>query len=334
MNCGFFLDHVLRFTVMEKKLQDTNGSTGNLISAILNEKAQKHWYGTGKDSLMPSDDENTYVIKDESIELGRLILQDKLYTQAIGGLFPDIDLDGITRVLDIACGPAGWAIDVAFQFPEMEVVGTDISESIINYNFAQARVRNLQNVTFEVMDVRKPFPFHDHSFDLVNGRLLIGFMDTDAWPQLLTECWRILRPGGIIRLTESEIGISNSQAYQDILAYFCEALAKQKRTYSVDGRSLGIAYRLPRLLREAGFQEIQSKAFSLDSSHSTPMHYPTFRNVETAYVLLKPFILQQVNVTEEEYDQRYNQMLTDIQKENFTCISFGLTVWARKPEEA
>ncbi|GHP00987.1 hypothetical protein KSF_110340 [Reticulibacter mediterranei] len=280
---------------------------------------------------MPPEDENTYVIKDESIELGRLILQDKLYTQAIGGLFPEIDLNGITRVLDIACGPAGWAIDVAFEFPEMQVVGVDISESTINYNFAQARVRNLQNVTFEVMDARQPLTFQDHSFDLVNGRLFVGFMDMETWPKLLAECWRILRPGGVIRLTESENGISNSKACQDILAYFCQALAKLKRTYSSDGRSLGVAYMLPRLLREAGFQEVQGRAFYVDCSYSAPLHYSTFRNSEAAYALLKPFVLQHADVTEEEYDQCYNQMLIDFQKENFTSISFGLTAWARKP---
>jgi ubiquinone/menaquinone biosynthesis C-methylase UbiE len=284
---------------------------------------------------MPSEDEkNTYVIKDEGVELSRLILQDKLYTQAIGGLFPDIDLDGITRVLDIACGPAGWAIDVAFQFPEMEIVGTDISEATVNYNFAQARVRNLQNVTFEVMDARKPFTFHDHSFDLVNGRLLTGFMDTDAWPRLLAECKRVLRPGGFIRLAEVEDIISNSRAYQDSWAYFHEALVKLKRTYSVDGRSAGITYMLTRLLREAGFQDIESKAFSLDSSHSTPMHYPMFRNMESVLALLKPFILQHAEVTEAEYDQLYTQTLIDFQREDFTCLSFGLTAWAQKPAEA
>jgi ubiquinone/menaquinone biosynthesis C-methylase UbiE len=283
---------------------------------------------------MPSEDENTYVITDEGVELGRLILQDKLYTQAIGGLFPDIELDGVTRVLDIACGPAGWAIDIAFEFPEMEVVGTDISETIVNYNFAQARVRSLQNVTFELMDARKPFTFRDHSFDLVNGRLLTGFMDTDAWPRLLAECRRILRPGGIICLTETENAISNSRAHQDIWTYFYQALANQKRTYSVDGRSVGITYMLTRLLREADFQDIQSKAFSLDSSHSTALHYPMFRNKELALELLKPFILQHSEVTEEVYDQLYTQMLIDFQREDFTCIAFGLTAWARKPEEA
>ncbi|GHO98594.1 hypothetical protein KSF_086420 [Reticulibacter mediterranei] len=283
---------------------------------------------------MSIEDANRYVIKDQGVELGRLVLQDQLYTQAIGGLFPEIELAGIQRVLDIACGPAGWAIDVAFEYPEMQVVGGDSSESIIAYNFAQARVRHLENVTFEVMDVRAPFPFQDHSFDLVNGRLLVGVMDQESWPKLLRECKRVLQPGGTIRLTESEIVISNSQACQQISGYFYEALAKQKRTYSVDGRSLGIAYRLPKLLQEAGFQEIQSKAFKLDCSSATPLHYPTFRNMEAAYTLLKPFILQHVPVTEEAYDHLYTQMVADFQQEEFLCFSFGLTAWANTPEEA
>jgi SAM-dependent methyltransferase len=282
---------------------------------------------------MSTEDANRYVIKDQGVELGRLVLQDQLYTQAIGGLFPEIELAGIQSVLDIACGPAGWAIDVAFEYPEMQVVGGDISESIIEYSFAQARVRNLQNVTFEVMDVRAPFPFQDHSFDLINSRLLVGVMDREAWPKLLRECKRALRPGGTIRLTESEVVISNSQACQQIGGYFYEALAKQKRTYSVDGRSLGIAYRLPKLLQEAGFQDIQSRAFKLDCSSTAPLHYSTFRNMEAAYALLKPFILEQVDVSEEAYDQLYRQMLADFQQEEFLCFSFGLTVWARTPEE-
>ncbi len=143
-----------------------------------------------------------------------------------------------------------------------------------------------------------------------------------------------MRPGGIIRLTESENGISNSKANQDIWAYLYQTLAKQKRTYSVDGRSVGITYMLTRLLREAGFQDIQSKAFSLDSSYGTPMHYPMFRNVESALALLKPFILQHAEVTEQEYDQLYTQTLIDCQREDFTCLSFGLTAWAQKPVDA
>uniref|UniRef100_UPI0035E452C3 class I SAM-dependent methyltransferase n=1 Tax=Thermogemmatispora sp. TaxID=1968838 RepID=UPI0035E452C3 len=54
----------------------------------------------------------------------------------------------------------------------------------------------------------------DASFDLINGRLLCGFMLPAAWPRLLAECHRLLKPGGIIRLTEVEPMLTISAAYE------------------------------------------------------------------------------------------------------------------------
>src|SRR5579884_3109880 len=59
-------------------------STESLISAIICLISPEKIPGAGMSlertlSMSPSD-ENTYIIKDESIELGRLILQGKLYT--------------------------------------------------------------------------------------------------------------------------------------------------------------------------------------------------------------------------------------------------------------
>src|SRR6266699_2543618 len=42
-------------------------------------------------------------------------------------------------------------------------------------------------------------------FDLVNARTIAGFMRTSDWPALVQECVRILRPGGILRFTETDL---------------------------------------------------------------------------------------------------------------------------------
>lgn len=58
----------------------------------------------------PNQPENTYVIDAESAaEMARLMRQDQLMTAGMGGIFPEqIDLSGVQRVLDLACGPGGW----------------------------------------------------------------------------------------------------------------------------------------------------------------------------------------------------------------------------------
>ena len=149
---------------------------------------------------------NVYFNDPESgAEMARLLNQDRLVTKGMGGLFAERsnDFSGIQRILDVACGPGGWVQEVAFEHPEIEVVGFDISRAMIDYANAQAQVQGLDNARFLVMDMLKPLDFPNGSFDLVNARF-INFLPAAAWPKLLQEFQRITRPGGFIRLTESE----------------------------------------------------------------------------------------------------------------------------------
>src|SRR5579859_8069905 len=117
--------------------------------------------------------DNTYVIDPESAaEMVRLLQQDQLMTTGMGGIFPEIELDGVQQVLDLACGPGGWALDVAYNYSDMEVVGVDISERMIAYATVQAQVQQRNNVSFRVMDILQPLDFPDASFDLVNARFI------------------------------------------------------------------------------------------------------------------------------------------------------------------
>src|SRR5712691_5576152 len=73
-------------------------------------------------SLMPTDQpqsESTYFIDAESAaEMARLMIQDRLLTKGMGGLFPErADLSNLHRILDIGCGPGAWALDVADAYP-------------------------------------------------------------------------------------------------------------------------------------------------------------------------------------------------------------------------
>lgn len=107
---------------------------------------------------MPSDPpprEDTYVIDPESgAEMARLINQDRLVAQHVGGLFPsEVDPSTLRSVLDLACGPGGWVWDVAFAYPGIELVGVDISREMVQYARALARVLGLDNVTFLEMNI-------------------------------------------------------------------------------------------------------------------------------------------------------------------------------------
>jgi SAM-dependent methyltransferase len=134
-------------------------------------------------ALESTRSETTYLNDPESdAEMARLIKQGRVLTACMGGVFPEQrgHLNGIHDVLDIACGPGGWALEVASSYPHMQVTGCDISRAMIEYATLQASLQHLENVRFEVLDATAPLPFADASFDLVNARTITIFMRTSA----------------------------------------------------------------------------------------------------------------------------------------------------------
>src|SRR5690349_5133064 len=115
---------------------------------------------------------NTYVFDaNNPTELARLINQDRVITHAMGGALMGIsNLVKLRNILDLGCGPGGWALDSAFLLPEAEVEGFDASRPMVDYANARAHSQRLSNVSFGVMDITRPFELPDTSFDVVNAR--------------------------------------------------------------------------------------------------------------------------------------------------------------------
>lgn len=84
----------------------------------------------------------TYFVQDQKNEeeLRRLADQDHLVTASMGGVLPEqANPRAFQRVLDIACGTGGWALEVAQTYPEMSLVGIDINLRMIEYARASQR---------------------------------------------------------------------------------------------------------------------------------------------------------------------------------------------------
>lgn len=280
----------------------------------------------------PSNETTYFIDAENAAEMARLMNQDRIITNNMGGLFPEqSDLSRISYVLDIGCGPGGWVLDVAHTFPAMQVVGIDVSGLMIEYASAEAKMQRMSNVSFKVMDARKPLEFLDSSFDLVNARFISGFMPPALWPVLLQECWRILRPGGIIRLTEPEFPLSNSLASERLYGLVARALQAARQSFSPDGRHVGITPMLGRFLRNAGFQNIQRKAHALDSSAGSETFTSQYQNTMVFLKLLQPFVVKTGVSTQQEIEGLYQQALAEMMSDTYCVVWFYLTVSGEKP---
>ncbi len=279
--------------------------------------------------------DNSYMMMmdyESGAEMIRLLDQDRLFTRGMGGLLAERnnDFQGIERVLDVGCGPGGWAQELAFAHRDIEVVGIDISEAMIGYACNQARIQSLENLSFHIMDILQPLDFPDNTFDLVNARLL-GFLRPDFWPTLLREYVRITRPSGLIRLTETEMTVSNSPAMEQEHQWFFSALWRAGQSFSADGHRLNITAVLAPLLRQAGCQNVQVRAHAIDWSRGADAHQAMWNDSRIGFKLLEPFYLATQVAAQEELDETYERMCVEVLQDNFSAVHYLLTAYGEKP---
>ena len=295
------------------------------------------YYGRKEDKLacqgkhrIRGDTQNTPCLSNEAMylatdsngaEIALLIDQHRLLTGYMGGLFPqDIDTAPLQRVLDLACGPGDWVQDVAFGHQDIDVIGIDSSKSLITHARSLAHVQGLDNAFFEVMDIRKPLDFDDDSFDFIQARLLTSILSPAEWSGLLAECWRILRPGGIVHLVEAEWPQTNSLAVQRLGKIVLQALQQYGTNHSPDGRYLDA---LVPWLRDARFKGVCSQLYEI------PLGPPGFVNMHPLMGLLRmelyliePALLRLEVVTHAEFEALLSAMELDANNYNFNGQDF------------
>lgn len=281
-----------------------------------------------------SSAENSYVLDAESsAEMARLMRQDQLLTFGMGGVFPEqteTDLAGIQRVLDLACGPGGWPLEVAFHYSDMEIVGVDISERMIAYARCQAQVQQRTNVSFQVMNILQPLSFPASSFDLVNARLVNGFVRREAWPILLLEALRVLRPGGILRLTEAEASMSNKPNFEKAFSLLMQVLARAGMSFSPSGKYHGLIQMLPHLLRQAGITPSGTRAHFVEFSAGTPARSGFYQDFANAFVQITPMIEKLNILNADEWHALAQRGLAEMFEDDFCAAWTLLTVFGKK----
>jgi SAM-dependent methyltransferase len=110
-------------------------------------------------------------------------------------------VDPPSKALDLGTGTGGAALAIARRFPEVEVVGADLSERMIEQARANIPAELRDRVRFEVADASR-LPYPDASFDLVGLSNMIPFFD---------ELARVTAPGG--RLIVAFSGGSETPIY-------------------------------------------------------------------------------------------------------------------------
>jgi SAM-dependent methyltransferase len=106
-------------------------------------------------------------------------------------------------VLDCGCGPGTMTLEFTARVAPGQVVGLDMAAPQVAAARALAAHRGVVNARFEVSDVYA-LPFADASFDVVFSHALVSHLAEPM--RAFAEMWRVLRPGGVLAVSENDTG--------------------------------------------------------------------------------------------------------------------------------
>jgi SAM-dependent methyltransferase len=151
------------------------------------------------------------------------------------------------KILDIGTGTGEWAMAMADEYPNAEVIGTDIAQ-------IQPAAVPL-NVFFEIDDAEEEggWTWPEDDFDLVHLRSMAGaFKD---WEHIYREAIRHIKPGGWLEVIDYD-------NHTGFLSYFKDDSAMIKWLAAVNeasrrsGKPRGDAHLSPELLTRIGFVDV------------------------------------------------------------------------------
>ncbi|KAL4731991.1 hypothetical protein ACLX1H_000994 [Fusarium chlamydosporum] len=228
---------------------DTSSSTASINSSILEYRTingRTYHAERGDAQYWASNDNQASEALDIIHHTSSLIMDGKLYLAPI---------EAPKKVLDIGTGTGIWAMDFGDEFPEAEVIGTDISP--IQPSWVPP------NVKFEIEDFTLDWTFPANSVDLVHLRFLYG--SVPDWFALYERAFQVTKPGGWIETHEGDpMGLSDDDSVKP-----GSAIAEWGKFFHEGGKKLGRIFSpLPDNLQEkglkaAGFVDIQSKTIKV-----------------------------------------------------------------------
>ncbi|MEM1089066.1 MAG: class I SAM-dependent methyltransferase [Pseudomonadota bacterium] len=101
-----------------------------------------------------------------------------------------------TRILDMGCTVGHSTLPYKEYFPDAEVIGIDVAGPQVQYAHARAGGMGL-DVSFQQRDAADT-GFDPGSFDLIVSHILLHETSSKAMPAIFKECYRLLKPGGLM----------------------------------------------------------------------------------------------------------------------------------------
>ena len=196
-----------------------------------------------------------------------------------------IPLDDVEHVLDVACGPGSWVLDMAHNYRDINFFGIDLDPAMVRYARSTASISARKDVLFAVGNMHALSPRLNACFDVVHARFVKEATAMRQWPTLLKGLLHLCRPGGYVILTECNYPVTSSTACQHLFDLLQQAIVEIGGTPILPTGIEALAYNV-------GWREVRSSVTSLALSAQTPAYAALLAQLEPLLSLAEQFLLR------------------------------------------
>lgn len=167
-------------------------------------------------------------------------------------ILKNLDLENDKTLLEIGCGVGAVLGILAQEYPGLTFTGIDVEPLQIELADDYLKRLGLRNVNLQQGNINK-LPWDDNYFDYVYGIWILEHIKEPILP--LREVYRVLKPGGKIILTETDLKTLLVYPEQTDFDYLQEGLWK---LLARNGNPY-IARRMGQMLQEIGFKNVTNQ---------------------------------------------------------------------------
>ena len=216
------------------------------------------------------------------------------------------------HILDVATGTGRWAVELAREFPDAEVVGIDIVQPTAAY--AEPDLPAPANYHFQLGNVLDGLPFPDHTFDYVHLRFISAGLPIARWPGMVQELARVTMPGGWIELMEAMPMEGGGPAVERLLSLLL-GIGRARGMETLKEAQLGT------WLREAGCVDVVGR--------TEPLPFGTTKGRLGHYIALDIFtgirnvgagLAKAGGIAPEAFDQLVREADEEVHSGHYQCV--------------
>ena len=158
------------------------------------------------------------------------------------------------RILDLGTGTGIWAIEIAEEFPNAVIVGTDLSPIQPGWT--------PPNCKFYVDDFESEWEYQPGEyFDYIHGRALCGSVAN--WPRFFEQAYQTLNPGGWLEMQEYQTWLFSDDNTMENAVWIREWSTGTDEASTKFGRRLRTAQDMKKWMEEAGFLDVHEEIYKV-----------------------------------------------------------------------